>query len=289
MTPEELQAYEATQAEMRELGIPTATEVQAVVDETEVKTEEVIDETKQVLAEEVEKTEEKIDPKEYKDFKTKLREELQKDFDEKLGKIKEEMSKSNPNENKQDNLEEEAKKLALELNFDEAKTLALLKAARKGESLSEEDRLALNDLREMKEEREEMKMQQLVDQEWKDLAVTKQFPNATQEQLDQAKERMAELARSEKYLDKEMDYILYKERESFEKILFSPKQRTFESGRKPVDATVDEEFPTFRPDMTPAEFASFEKKREAFMNQSPREKMLLRTTDDAGRSVERYI
>lgn len=291
MNEEELRAFEAVQAEKEELGIAPTPEIKEEVIEAEIETkveEEVVDdEAKPVSNKEVEP----VDPKEYKNYKQTLKEELQKDFDEKLEKIKAELAKPNPDETKSENLEEEAKALALELNFDEAKTLALLKATRgKGAEMSEEDRQALKDLREMKEEREELKQQQLVDQEWKELNVNKQFPNASEEQITQAKERMEELARSEKYLDKEMDYILYKEKDTFDKILFSPKQKTFESGRRTQEAVdSDEEFPAFRPDMTPAEFERMEKRREAIMSQAPREKMLHRTTDESGRSVERYV
>jgi hypothetical protein len=71
--------------------------------------------------------------------------------------------------------------------------------------------------------------------------------------------------------------------------LFSPKQKTFESGRLAPVATEEGEFPDFRPNMTPAEFAAFEKARERATENLGRDKMLMRTTDDAGRSVEKWV
>lgn len=44
--------------------------------------------------------------------------------------------------------------------------------------------------------------------------------------MQQAHDLMAELAHTEKYHDKELEYILYKEQEQFEKIFGAPKRRT---------------------------------------------------------------
>ena len=114
MNEEETRLYEATQKEMAELGIPPRAE--EVVETPEAEPEatpevEPEEETKQVPAKEV------IDPKEYKDFKATLREELQKDFDEKLLKMKEEMSKTIPSGDKTESLDEESRALAKELDF----------------------------------------------------------------------------------------------------------------------------------------------------------------------------
>ena len=277
--------FDEVQKEKAELGIPSVTEEETPVetkDETTVEPE-VKDEPKPVVVKE------EVDPKEYKDYKTKLREELQADFDQKLAKMQEEMGKPKPNETKSEDLEEDVKALAKELDFDEAKVKLIIETARKGLQLSAEDKQALEEFKSTKADREAKEQEAIFNEEWSTLPVKTQFPNASEEQLTAAKEKMDELAHSEKYHNVEMDYILFKEKETFDKILFSPKQKTFESGRVATPANQDEEFPEFRPNMTPAEFDAFEKARERATDSLGRDKMLMRTTDDAGRSVEKWV
>lgn len=272
--------FDDIQKQKDELGIPREPEekspVEEPVDDTDPK-----DEPKQVSVKE-----EPVDPKEYKDYKTKLREELQSDFDQKLEKLKEEMSKTAPNETKTDDLEEEVAKLAKDLDFDPDKIKKIIEVARKGMELSAEDKLTLQNIKEQKEVQEQEK---IFNEEWQTLPLKEQFPNASKEQLDKAKETMDELAHSEKYHDMDMDYILFKEKDKFSEILFSPKQKTFESGKLVPTSEENDEFPEFNPNMTPAQFEAFEKKRNKASENMGKEKVLVRTTDDSGRSVERFV
>lgn len=277
--------FDDVQKEKAELGIPSEPEEKTEVTEEETKVETPAEEPKPVS----DKEEEVIDPKEYKDYKVKLREELQHDFDEKLEKMKEEMGKEKPNETKTDDLEEDVKSLAKELDFDEEKVRRIIEVSRKGLQLSAEDKQALEEFKSTKAERDSKEQEIVFNEEWTALPVKTEFPNASEEQLAKAKETMDELSHSEKYHDKDMDYILFKERETFQKILFSPKAKTFESGRVSQTNEESDEFPEFRPGMTPAEFESFEKSRERATDKLGREKMLMRTTDDAGHSIERLV
>ena len=277
--------FDEVQREKAELGIPSEPEETSPVEtKEETPVEPVVeDEPKPVVVKE------EVSPKEYKDFKIKLREELQADFDQKLAKMQEEMGKPKPNETKSDDLEEDVKALAKELDFDEAKVRRIIEVSRKGLQLSVEDKQALEEFKSTKADREAKEQETVFNEEWSTLPVKTQFPNASEEQVTAAKEKMDELAHSEKYHNVDMDYILFKERETFDKILFSPKQKTFESGRLAPQSTQDEEFPEFRPNMTPAEFAAFEKARERATEGLGRDKLLMRTTDDAGRSVEKWV
>lgn len=59
--------------------------------------------------------------------------------------------------------------------------------------------------------------------------IKEKYPNASQEMIDKAKGELEELAFSEKYADSTLDHIFLKESKAFEKVLFSPKQKGFES------------------------------------------------------------
>ena len=280
--------YDEVQREKAELGIPSEPEVQSPVEE-KVETPKV-DEPEQVPVKEPEpKVEEKVDPKEYKSYKQQLRGELQKDFDQKLEKMRAELNKTTPNAEKADDLEEDVNALAKELDFDPDKVRRIIETARKGLQLSPEDKQALEEFKASKSEREEREQEVEFNNEWATLPIKQQFPNASEEQLQAAKEKMDELAHSEKYHEYEMDYILFREKETFDKLLFSPKQRTFESGRLAPSSDDSEDFPEFNPNMTPAQFEKFEKQRAKATENLGRDKMLLRTTDDMGRSVEKWV
>lgn len=288
--------YDKVQAEKAELGIPTET-----VDQTEVQTPEepaIESETKVE-----EKTEEEPDPeeasnrvtpKDFKEYKKTLREELQADYDAKLEKLREEVGKAKPSETATTNLEDDVKELAAKLEFDEEKTKAIIEVARKGlEPLSKEDKELLEEYKKDRVTREDDRVQkeqeEIFDTDWKSVLpdIKKAYPNASDEQIEAARQKMDELSHTDKYNLVDLDYILFKEKDTFTKTLFSPKQATFESAR-PVSFDESDEFPEFNPNMSPAQFAAFEKKRESAMESMPSEKLRVTTRDDRGNIVERY-
>jgi hypothetical protein len=279
--------FDEVQREKAELGIPSEPEAQSpdtAEPEVEVTKEEPVVEPKPVS-----EKEEIVPPKEYKEIKENLRAELQKDFDEKLAKFKEEAGKVTPNETKSDDLEEDVKNLAKELDFDPEKVRKIIEVSRKGLQLSPEDKQALEEFKSTKAEREAKEQETVFNEEWTTLPIKDQFPNASEEQLKAAKDKMDELSHSEKYHEMDMDYILFKEKATFDQLLFSPKMKTFESGKLAPQETEVDEWPEIKPNMSPAQIEKLIEKRERITENMGREKMLMRTTDDSGRSVEKWV
>ena len=290
---EDEQYAKETADEKAELGIvdePKAEEVVVVEPKEEKETpEEKTEEPKPAPIKEDEEEEEDKKPFNFKEYKKTLREELQKDFDAKLEKLREENGKKAPEEKTTDDLEADIEALSKELDFDKDKTRKLIEVARKGLEMSPADKEMLETLKARDEEREQ---QDIFNSEWSSLTKTlkAQFPNATDEQIQVAKEQMEELAFTENYHEKELDYVLFKEKAIFDKILFSPKQKTFETGR--VHETHETEILSATAeniaDMNPAQFDAWEKKREAQLSTGEREKVRVTSRDDRGRIVERY-
>lgn len=295
MDESEKAAIDAVQAEKTELGIPADVVETAEVEETPIV--ETAPEAKPKEDEDPEDPEEVSNRvptfKDFKEYKKTLREEMQSDFDGKLEKMREEMAKAKPDEDATLNLEDDVKALADKLELDPVKTKAIIEMARKGlEPLTAEDKALLEDYKKDKETRVEeaakREQEEIFRTEWDALtpSLKKQFPNATDEQLKAAKDKMDELSHTEKYNLTDLDYVLFKEQKEFGKILFSPKQATFESAR-PVNFDESDEFPEFNPNMTPAQFAAFEKGRERAMDTMGPEKVRITTRDDRGNIVER--
>lgn len=296
MDESEKAAFEAVQAEKAELGIPEEPveaepeeTTQEEPTETESKDEETEEEpdSKEVSNKDEDETElDKVPPKTLKEFKQNLRAEMQSDFDKKLDDLRKEFTKDKPDETATEDLEDDIKKLAEELDFDEDKIRRIIEVARKDTSkLSDEDKSLLEDYKAEKEQREQ---DEIFRDEWETVlpSLKEKYPNATDDQLKQAREKLDEFAHSEKYHLTDIDYVLHKESEALGKILFSPKKTTFESARPaPVDDS--EEFPEFSPNMTPAQFAAFEKKREKMMENIGTEKTKITTRDDRGNIIER--
>ena len=296
----EQDAFDAVQKEKAELGIVDEPIVEPVVETPEEKETPA----EVVPAKEDEPAPEPVsaralkpeEGKELKQFKAELQEKLQKDFDEKFEKLKAEVATAKPSETKVENLEEDIKALAKELNFDEEKTRKIILVARKGVELSPEDKTALEEFKATRSQREqeavqraEREQEQIFNEEFSAVlpSIKTQYPNATDEQIAQAKAQLDELAHSEKYHEMDMDYILFKEREALGKILFSPRMKTFEAGRPSMVEAETDEFPDFDPNMTPAQFEAFEKRRERAVDNSGKEKIRITTRDDRGNVIER--
>lgn len=253
---------------------------------TETPTEPDESEVEEPTTEEVSNTDEK--PFDFKAYKKELREELQSDYDKKIEELKQEYEKNKPDETVTTNLEEEITKLATEKELDPEVLKGIIEIARKGtETLTADQKKTLADFESAKFD---MEQKDIFETEWKNALpeLKRQYPNATDEQLEKAKTQLDELSHSEKYHEMDMDYILFKETESLGKTLFSPKKATFESARPVTFDENSDEFPDFDPHMSPAQFERFEKKREAMLDTLPREKMKITSRDDGGRVVERF-
>lgn len=296
MDKSEQEAYEAVQAEKAALGItdtleqevtepvePTSTEPEPTVapEVTEPKPDEV--------------SEREPAPRDFKTYKAELRAEMQADYDSKVEKLREEFSKAKPNETKTENLEDEIKALATELEFDEAKVRRIVEVSRKGiETLSAEDKALLAEYKTDKvarqAEAEEKEQDAIFTQEWNQTlpSIKSQYPNATEAQIIAAKDKLDELAHSEKYHMTDMDYVLFKEKEAIGKILFSPKQATFESARPSAVQTETEEWPEISANMTPNQLNAAIKQRERITEGLGSEKVRITTRDDRGHMIERW-
>lgn len=282
-------------AEMEKLGLkPAEPEVVEPTETTQEDEPEVAPEPEKVEPEAKPKPDEVAEreptPKDFKAYKQELRTELQADFDKKLEEFKQEALKTAP---KTEILEDEVVALAKELDFDPAKTRRLIEVARKGIELTPEDKKALEDFKSQeatrKEQAEEAEQKQIFETEWTSVlpSLQKEYPNASPEQIATVKAQLDELSHSEKYHEAEMDYILFKERETIGKALFSPKKSTFESARlAPIDTDTDE-WPEITADMTPNQILAAEKRREAITDGLGRDKIRITTRDDRGRIIER--
>jgi hypothetical protein len=71
--------------------------------------------------------------------------------------------------------------------------------------------------------------------------LTKMFPNATAEETSLIKEKLNELAHTEQYHDKELDYIAFKNQDVLSTLL-SPKKRGLEPKRRAEGETVSTTF-----------------------------------------------
>jgi hypothetical protein len=83
--------------------------------------------------------------------------------------------------------------------------------------------------------------QSLYEQEFKKDAIPQLislFPNATPAQLESAKAEMEKLATTEKYLDKSLDYIAFKEKDTLSG-LFAGERKGPESARTPIKGKVE--------------------------------------------------
>lgn len=85
--------------------------------------------------------------------------------------------------------------------------------------------------------------QQKVDKEWDDFipTVEESYSGANRQQIKEAHKLMSKLAQSKSYVDKDMDFILWKEKESFEEIFGSPKKKSMMSSKRQPSNLVKED------------------------------------------------
>lgn len=256
---------EAMKAEAKEAGIPSVfPDDEPKVEETAAKEPE---EKKPEPEKEEDKPEEK--PKEqnrqsrtpFRETREKIIEGVEKKFEEKYGKTISELQtklqdyeKGTLSRADVSALEAEIKEKAAELGVDEEQMKVIVSLSRKGletrlteleeaKAKTDETNKALQEDRDIKEQ------EQIFNDEWKTTlpVIKKEYPNATDEQIDKAQTLMDELAFSEKYQNVDLDYVFHKEKESFEKILFSPKVKGMESSSPNEADSQKEEGEVFGP------------------------------------------
>ena len=86
-------------------------------------------------------------------------------------------------------------------------------------------------IKELKEELEERKQQESFVGEWSGFVgdIKQAYPKANSDQLAEAQKIMDDLSHSEKFKDKDLDYILFKTKDIFDEIFKDRKSKTFES------------------------------------------------------------
>lgn len=250
-------AVDAMKAEAKDLGFKSPFE-----DETAPKTNEKVEEKTEAKTEEV-KTEVKVDENKTRQSRAPLRERLQKaaedkleakhrDEIEKLQKDLENARKNTPAKDVSVELKERRSALAKKLNIEPTQVDEFLDVAQK----EADERIAKIEARLTEKEKEETQVSEdeIIAEEEKEFnehwnsvsdSIKEKYPNASKEQIENAKLIMEELAFSEKYQEYELDYILYKEKKSFDEALFSPKQRGFERSNNVVDDVDEEESDIF--------------------------------------------
>lgn len=164
-----------------------------------------------------------------------------------------------------DELPDDVKKAAMELaeetGLDESGVEKLL---RKAKELSAKNELPkevmdkLDELDKIKKERDDKQAEESFNQEWDSFLpnLKKQYPNATDSMLKEAREKMDELAHSKTHHTHEMDYILFKEAKTFETLLkVAPKNKSGEDNKQVYvnrsNVEEDEETMVDIEDMTP--------------------------------------
>ena len=199
----------------------------------------------------------------------KIREGLEKKlgekYDKELGDLRTQLAEARkgnltPTENRE--LDADIEATAKALNVKPEQLREIVKLSQK--SFERE----LRDLKEKVtkyEQRDEVdevaEQEEIFNGEWEELSpsLKDQFPNASKEQLERAYEAMDELAHSEKYQNYDLDYILFKEKAAFEKVLFSPRKRGFESGSTPEHQMNEDDEDMFANPSRPMTFKDFEK------------------------------
>jgi hypothetical protein len=109
----------------------------------------------------------------------------------------------------------------------------LVEIARKGfktQGLSDEDRKTIEEAKALTSENKKLVAEQQFSTELEQsaLALKELFPNASTEEMDTIKKELKVLAHSTEWHDKELDYIVFKNKSTLEKFV-SPKKRGLES------------------------------------------------------------
>lgn len=238
----EEKVVDAMKAEAIEAGIPSI----FPDDEPAPKVEEPTKDPEQKVEPKAEpKVEEpKTTPRSRVPFRERMKAEVRGEYEPKLKEKDDEIARLKALKEpdvKGPDLDAEMKAFATEFNLDEEQVKKLVGLSRKG--LEEE----MKTIRTQLDEKEQREKSLLEDKEIADQEkvfntefstsvipeIKKAYPNASIEQIAKAQETMEDLAFTEKYHSVDLDYVFMKEKETFEKILFSPKVKGFESSSTP--------------------------------------------------------
>lgn len=202
-----------------------------------------------------------------KEVKTEreLREQAERERDELKAKLAAVSTATTPQEHRQATDELEA--YAQEIGADPNALRKMREVFLKGIEVPKVDTSALEEFKAWKEQNSKAIEQQQFEQEFEQ--VRSQFANASPDELSLIKQKLDELAHTPEFHDKELDYVIYKNKSVFDSLV-SPKKRGIESKGR-VDATA----PTFTFDpnaditkMSATELEAWEKQYKALTEKS---------------------
>ena len=134
--------------------------------------------------------------------------------------------------------------------------------------------------------------EQIFNTEWNATkpVIEERFKNISPEQAEKAKALMDKLSHSREYHLLPMEEIFNAKSKEFEKILYTPNGKAFETGRN-LRPTPTEEFEGVGDisNKTPGEVEAIEQRRNAHMASFEREKMMLTSQDQDGNIIRREV
>lgn len=213
---------------------------------------------------------------EYKDKKAEvktereLREQAESERDDALAKLADAIKSATTVDEKaeaKDELDAYAEEYGLDAQGVKKLQSILLKGVNAAPSMSDEDRQAVEKAKEFVRQSEEAADRQRFETEFAAATPTLEqyFPGISDDDRNMVKKRIDELAHSQQYHDKELDYILFRNRDDIAKII-TPRKRGLESkGSKDQQSNAAKG--TFDPNadiskMSSAAFEAWEKEYE---------------------------
>ena len=220
----------------------------------EEKTEKPVEETpKEKPEEKVEKPEPKEEPKEveekefkkrsiydeYKDKKSELKseKELREKFESENAELKEKLDaleKAKTPQEKQDALDE-IDELAKEINADPQALRKLQNVLLKGVKPTSDENLKkdLEEFKNWKTQNSQLLEKQQFEKEFEAVLpqIKSDFPKITDEELKTVKQSLDEISHTKEFHDKDLDYVVFKNRETLS-ALISPKKKGMETKEK---------------------------------------------------------
>ena len=177
------------------------------------------------------------------------RQDLQLTLEEKVAKgIKDGLSaliKADKDDKLPDAIKEAAKELAAETGLDEVGVEKILKKAKELAATNKLPKEITDQLKELdvikkeradeKDEKEKKAAKDYFDKEWNESlpALKKKYPKATDEMIQEARDKMNELAHSKAHHTHDLEYIIFKNGKVFETILkAAPKDKSGEEGKQ---------------------------------------------------------
>lgn len=243
---------EDTIKELENIGSDLAEELKETTEkeeEQESPEEETDKESEETDSEEDEESDDHpkkyVPVKKFKKFKERSREE-KAEYERQISELKSALEEKQGAETEEEvvEAEEAIASVAKELNLDETALKRISDAI-----ITDAQRKLGIDPETLKAAQESQRAQEEVkyfNSEWENIepGLMKEYGNVEPKQLEKAKAKMYEISHTKEFHDKDLDYVLFKNRETFKEMLYSPKKKSLESGSLRDEVDVEE----FNPD-----------------------------------------